>query len=105
MKLIAQLFIIASVAIATQSCKNTLEITPIGETRMIKADIGEGKVVFMENCIDCHYGRSVDRVPEIVSRYTKEQWEELLPRMVVKADLSEDKSRQVAAYIAWELEN
>lgn len=81
------------------------ETTTSTEGDMPKADIGEGKVVFMKNCIDCHYGRSIDNVQETVDRFTKEQWANILPKMLIEAKLDEEKSRQVAAYIAWEIEN
>jgi mono/diheme cytochrome c family protein len=65
---------------------------------MPKADIGEGKVIFLRDCGKCHYGKNIES-------YTKEQWANILPRMTKKAELDETETRQITAYIAWELEN
>lgn len=70
-----------------------------------KVDIAEGKVVFLTSCIDCHYGRTTANAQSVVDSYTKEQWDEILPEMIDKAELDEEKSRQVGAYIYWEIEN
>lgn len=110
------LLVVLTVTSFLVSCNpKTSEIIEVAETveeaetsttgGMPKSDIGEGKVVFLTNCIDCHYGRSANRVPELVDSYTKEQWANILPKMVIQAELNDEKSRQIAAYIAWELEN
>ncbi len=70
-----------------------------------KADIGEGKLVFLTDCIDCHYGRSVDNAQSVIDSYSKAQWDEILPKMIKKAELDEVKARQVSAYVYWEIEN
>lgn len=75
------------------------------DPNMPKSDIGEGKVVFLENCISCHYGRSTENVPALVDSYSKEEWSTILPKMIQQAELDDEKSRQVSAYIYWELEN
>lgn len=71
---------------------------------MPKADIGEGKVVFLKSCTGCHYGNGPSS-PETIQNYTKEQYEAILPKMFENAELNEDQSRQVSAYIYWKLEN
>lgn len=81
----------------------TTETTETGGD-MPKADIAEGKVVFLENCIGCHsYGGPTSA--ESIDKYSKERMDEVLPAMIENAELNEEKSRQVRAYIAWELEN
>ena len=71
---------------------------------MPKADIGEGKVVFLKSCIGCHYGTGPSDVQSI-HNFTKAEYEAILPSMFKNAALNEEQSRQVSAYIYWELEN
>ena len=68
------------------------------EGDMPKADIGEGKVVFLKNCTSCHYAKDI-------KSYTNDQWANILPRMVKKAELDDVQERQVTAYINWEISN
>lgn len=98
MKSLAYFFAIGSIAIASQSCRNTSEITPTDENGMIKADIGEGKVIYMRDCTRCHEQKKVED-------FTAAQWSNILPRMIVQAQLNDTESRQVKAYVDWELEN
>lgn len=97
MKLLLQLFAITFIVVATQSCKNTAEIIT-DENGLIKADISEGKVIFMKDCTKCHEQKKVES-------FTTVQWSNILPRMIIQAQLNDEKSRQVKAYIEWELEN
>ncbi|NVK63690.1 MAG: hypothetical protein HWE22_03845 [Flavobacteriales bacterium] len=108
------IFSFATVALLFACSPKTTEIATIenveeGSTAtngdMPKADIAEGKVVFLENCIDCHYGRSRDNVAGLIDSYSKAEWAEILPRMIKQAELNDEKTRQVTSYIHWELEN
>ncbi|MCH2225554.1 MAG: hypothetical protein MK066_12360 [Crocinitomicaceae bacterium] len=93
---------IASTLLLACSPKTTTEvITESSDTTndgMPKADIAEGKVVYLKDCGRCHYQKSVDG-------YTKEQWSNILPRMAKKAELDETETRQIEAYITWELDH
>lgn len=82
----------------------TVEETTTIDNDMPKADIGEGKVVFLNYCIGCHYGVGPTSAEQI-DNYSKEKFDVVLPRMIQNAELNEDQSRQVTAYIHWELEN
>ena len=92
----------------------TSEVAEVSETaeegtnstdgEMPKSDIAEGKVVFLKNCTGCHYGTGPTNV-ESIHDYTKEQFEVIFPQMFKNAELNPDQSRQVTAYIFWELEN
>ena len=84
--------------------ETTEEEVTLTDGDMPKADIGEGKVVFLKNCTGCHYGNGPSS-PESIHNYTKEQYDAILPKMFENAELNADQSRQVAAYIYWELEN
>ena len=96
-KFLFQLGALTVIVIASQSCKSTSEISD-SDGGMIKADIGEGKVIFMRDCTKCHAQKTVEN-------FTSAQWSNILPRMIVKAQLNDTESRQVTAYIEWELEN
>lgn len=93
-----QFLAVASLVISAQSCRNTAEIKPTDENGMIKADVGEGKVIYMRDCTKCHEQKKVED-------FTSAQWENILPRMIVQAKLDDTESRQVTAYVEWELEN
>lgn len=97
MKFLLQLLVTTLIVVASQSCKNTAEIAP-DENGMIKADIGEGKVIFMRDCTRCHELKEVES-------FTTTQWSNILPRMIIQAQLNDTESRQVTAYVEWELEN
>lgn len=100
MKLVFHIFAVATLVLASQSCRNTAEIsaTPTDENGMIKADVGEGKVIYMRDCTRCHEQKKVED-------FTSAQWANILPRMIVQAQLNDTESRQVKAYVEWEIEN
>lgn len=98
MKFILQLFAVATVVVAAQSCRNTAEIAPTDENGMAIADVGEGKVIYMRDCTRCHEQKKVEEFSPV-------QWANILPRMIIQAQLNDTESRQVKAYVEWELEN
>ncbi len=98
MRFLITLFFFGFTFFVVESCKTPSEITPTDPEGMMKADIGEGKVIYMRDCTRCHDQKKVED-------FTSEQWSNILPRMVKKAQLDETKSRQVTAYVEWELEN
>ena len=89
---------IVALAVTSQACKNTSEITPTDENGMIKSDVGEGKVIFLRDCARCHEQKKVED-------FTSAQWANILPRMSIQAQLNDTETRQVKAYVEWELEN
>ncbi len=109
------LFIAFTAAAFLVACSpKTAEIIEVTETAeetatstdgdMPKADIGEGKVVFLTKCTKCHYGNGPSS-PETIDNYSKKQFEAILPKMIKNAELNEEQARQVSAYLFWELEN
>ncbi|MFK7783716.1 MAG: hypothetical protein AB8B56_01300 [Crocinitomicaceae bacterium] len=84
--------------------ETTEEVVTSNDGDMPTADIGEGKVVFLKNCTGCHYGNGPSDV-KTIHNYSKSQFEAILPKMFKNAELNKDQSRQVSAYIYWELEN
>ncbi len=64
----------------------------------MSADVGEGKVIYMRDCTRCHEEKKIEN-------YTQAQWDNILPRMVIKAQLDDTQRRQVKAFVNWKLEN
>lgn len=103
----------AAVALFVACAPKTTEIIEIVEVttettetdgEMPKADIAEGKVVFLSNCIGCHsYGGLTSA--EGIDNYSKEKFDEVLPEMIKNSELNDEQSCQVTAYIYWEIEN
>jgi cytochrome c5 len=69
---------------APRSAKSIVENSPEAITA--------GKVIFETKCNRCHDLKIVDA-------YTSERWTTILQRMIPKARLSEDQSRQVRSYV------
>lgn len=84
-------------AVGIYSCKNTPPVIT-DENGIIKVDVGEGKVIYMRDCTKCHEQKKI-------KNFTSDQWANILPRMIIQAKLDDTESRQVTAYIEWELEN
>jgi mono/diheme cytochrome c family protein len=79
------------------SPKTTESITE-ADGNMPKAAIGEGKVVYMKKCSRCHALKTVEN-------FSREQWDNILPNMIRKAELSEEEAYQVTEYVHWEIDN
>lgn len=60
--------------------------------------VSSGKTVYQNDCTKCHGAKVIDK-------YSKEQWDKILPNMIKKAELGETAAAQVSAYVYWELEN
>lgn len=92
--------ILFAVAVLLLAChpKAAEAIDEGGSAEMPKSDIGEGKVVYLQKCGRCHELKTVED-------YSTEKWGEILPKMAVKAKLSDEQYRQVEAYITWEIDN
>lgn len=87
---------ISASILSIQSCKTGREVSK--DAGLMSKDVGEGKVIYMRDCTRCHEQKKVEE-------YTSAQWSNILPRMVIKAQLNETESRQVTAYVEWEMEN
>jgi len=98
MKTVIYFIAFAALVVSIQSCGNTSKVSPKEQEGMMKPDVGEGKVIFMRDCVRCHEQKKVEN-------YTAAQWNNILPRMIVKAQLDETQSRQVKAYVEWKMEN
>ena len=111
------LFIAFTAAAFLVACSpKTVEIIEVTETSeetatsndgdMPKADIGEGKVVFMTKCMGCHGGYAPGPTTvAAIDDFSKERYEAALPRMIKNAELNKEEARQVSAYLFWEIEN
>ena len=51
-----------------------------------------GRHIYITDCIKCHS-------PEPVARYTRVEWDEILPRMAEESNLPPKKTADIAAYI------
>ena len=99
MRVVLSFFAVTALFLGTQSCRNTSEITSsTGEVEGMAPDVGEGKVIYMRDCTRCHEQKKVED-------FTSAQWANILPRMVIQAQLNDTEKRQVKAYVEWELEN
>ena len=87
--------------------ETTEETATSTEGDMPKADIGEGKVVFLTKCTGCHKSDYINGPVNALGLddYSKERIEAILPKMLNNAELNEEQSRQVSAYLFWEIEN
>jgi hypothetical protein len=93
-------FLLLGSILVFESCKTAPppDITVVEENGLMSADVGEGKVIYMRDCTRCHEQMKVEA-------FTAEQWFTILPRMIKQANLNETESRQVTAYVDWELVN
>lgn len=74
-------------------------------TTFNEADVNAGKDLFAEKCISCHYGRSANNIPGLVDRFSKERWDQILPKMIENAQLNPEETNQIRQYIYWEISN
>ncbi|MDG1330692.1 MAG: cytochrome c [Crocinitomicaceae bacterium] len=106
-------FVLAAAGFLIACTPKTSEIVEVAETSeetatdgdMPKADIGEGKVIFLKDCIPCHTDYTGPTSVERLKNYSKERVDAVLPKMINNAELNETQSRQITAYLHWELEN
>lgn len=77
---------------ATTSNKSPEEKIAEVKKMYSEADIAEGKQLFKDNCNKCHPYKE----PET---RTVEKWDRVLPRMTKRADLNDEQSAKVRAYI------
>lgn len=89
---------IAGVTVVACSPETTAVVTDSNDEGMPKTAIGEGKVVYLKKCQKCHDLKKVED-------FTAAEWKNILPKMAVKAELTEEEHEQVSAYINWELVN
>ena len=99
-------FLVACSPKTAEIIEVTEETATSNEGDMPKADIGEGKVVFLSKCTQCHgsYANG-PKTPNEINNFSKERIEEALPRMIKNAELNKEQSRQVSAYLYWKIEN
>jgi mono/diheme cytochrome c family protein len=56
------------------------------------AAAGQGRRIYVTACVDCHGARRP-------ADYTPAEWDKILPKMALKAELTESERAQVRAYI------
>ena len=96
-----------SVIALLYSCSpKVVEVVPVTEEITDEALIGlsdpqiaAGKVIWENDCTRCHNGQKV------ITHYTEDQWKGILPKMVIKARLDDERAAEIHAYVHWKLEN
>lgn len=78
--------------------KNVEAVTEEVVTEVQDSNVEEGKMLYSQKCGKCHDLKVIDN-------YTKDQWANILPKMGVKAKLTDAEYAQVNAYVQWELEH
>lgn len=76
----------------TTTTKSPEEVVAEVKKNFTDADMEEGKVIFQSSCKKCH------PIKEPETR-TVEKWERVLPRMSKKANLDNEQSNKVRAYV------
>ena len=92
------LFLFIAIGGAIACTPKTAEIIEEKDGGFPTVQIGEGQSLFVSKCAKCH------DLP-VIDNYSKERWKDILPKMVVKAKLTDKEASKVEAYINWELEN
>lgn len=106
-------FVLVAAGFLVACTPKTSEVVEVAETSeetttdgdMPKADIGEGKVIYLRDCITCHGYTSGPKSVEGLDNFSKAQIDAVLPKMIENAHLDKTQARQVTAYLYWELEN
>jgi len=92
------------VAEIIEETETTEEVVTSTDGDMPNADIGAGKVIFLNDCVTCHSYTSGPLGIAGLGNFTKTQVDAVLPKMIENAKLNETQSRQVTSYLYWELE-
>ena len=93
----------AALLLTVSGCMTIEQIAPplldTPDTRTLASNAGisleqasRGRHIYITDCIKCHS-------PEPVARYTRVEWDEILPRMAEESNLSPEKMSDIAAYI------
>ena len=76
-------------------CMDGLKVAPKVQELGVTTDIAlleEGRKIYVHNCTKCHNALRI-------TRYTEQQWGEILPEMILESNLSVQQSQNVTAYI------
>lgn len=88
--------VLALLALFIYSCSSTKTTTPVAVASTSKSEMtsdqAEGKRIFETNCAKCHdlYNPK---------QFTAQQWEPILKRMQVKAQLDDTQREKIYSYI------
>ncbi len=91
-------FTLILLSVVLFSCKKTnyiaaLYIPTVGDTTATATllDLQQGRVLYINNCGQCHNYRSPDD-------YTVSQWDNILPQMIINAQLNSVDASLVSKY-------
>jgi len=82
-------------ACGTKSVAETVEEAPL---EFPNETIAAGYALYSSDCSKCHRAKTVEN-------FSREQWDEILPKMARKAKISDEQELQINEYINWELAN
>ncbi|MCO5261001.1 MAG: hypothetical protein M9916_12750 [Crocinitomicaceae bacterium] len=90
-----KLFIVGALVLASCSPKTTSDTK---ETSMSfpNTQVEEGYNLHAQNCAKCHKLKTINK-------YTREQWDKILPSMARKARISAEQEASINEYVNWEL--
>ena len=72
-----------------------LKVAPTVQELGVTADIAlleEGRKIYLHNCTKCHNALRI-------TRFTQEEWDGILPEMILESSLSSTQGMHVDAYI------
>jgi len=97
MKNVIKLFF-AGILIISCSPK-TAEVAEVKkvETAIPTGDVADGNALYQAHCGKCH------ELP-VVSRYSKEKWQKIVPSMCKEAHLDATQESKISAYVNWKLQ-
>ena len=90
----------AEVATASQTTKaesKPIKEEPVAMTAFPNGEIAEGSSLYNAHCGKCH------ELP-VVSRYSKEKWQKIVPAMCKEAKLDATQESRIASYVNWKLQ-
>ena len=90
----------AEVATASQTTKGdskAVKEEPVAMTAFPNGEIAEGSSLYNAHCGKCH------ELP-VVSRYSKEKWQKIVPAMCKEAKLDATQESRIASYVNWKLQ-
>jgi mono/diheme cytochrome c family protein len=80
---------ISLVVLVIAACHSSVKV---GDTKYKKTDATAGKTIYDGKCAKCHK-------PKDVAAYTPERWTGILNKMVPKAKLDDEETKQVTAFV------
>lgn len=100
-------FLAATIIILAACSPKTVEvIEKVEEVETVEAvespfpssEIASGSQLYADNCGKCHKFK-------VMSDYSTEEWQKIVPNMCAKAKLDSTQENQVMQYVMWKISN